>query len=86
MNRVMRRQASACSPVQMPVSWGLIRPTALTAVASVITSPAPPTANCPRCTRCQSPGSPSVAEYWHIGDTHTRLGTVTARTLNGSNR
>ena len=26
---------------------------------------------------CQSLAAPSSAEYWHIGDTTTRLGSVT---------
>ena len=36
-----------------------VRPSGLTAVASTITSPAPPTARLPRWTRCQSLGKPS---------------------------
>ena len=28
---------------------------------------------------CQSPGTPSVAEYWHMGDTVMRFGIVTPR-------
>src|SRR3970282_900874 len=31
----------------------------------------------PRCTRCQSLMQPSSAEYWHIGDTTMRFGSVT---------
>ena len=38
-------------------------PRAATAVASTITSPAPPTAREPRWTRCQSVGRPSTDEY-----------------------
>src|SRR4051794_2638665 len=70
----------------MPVSCGLIRPSAATAVASVMTSPAPPTARAPRCTRCQSFGIPSTAEYWHIGDTHARLRKVVPRRVMGDRR
>ena len=55
----------------------------LTAVASAITSPAPPTARLPRCTRCQSVGRPSRAEYWHIGETAMRLRSVTSRSRSG---
>ena len=64
-----------------------MRPSGLTAVASVITRPAPPCASAPRCTRCQSVASPSrpSAEYWHIGDTHTRFGTVRSRMRTGWN-
>jgi hypothetical protein len=28
---------------------------------------------------CQSPGTPSVAMYWHMGATATRFGTVSPR-------
>ena len=69
----------------MPASAGEIRPSATTAAASVNTSPAPPVANWPRCTRCQSFGTPSTEEYWHIGDTQTRLRTVTSRRVIGLN-
>ena len=72
----MRFHAATCSGVYMPVQPGLMRPSRLTSVISVITSPAPPTARLPRCTRCQSPGVPSSAEYWHIGETTTRLGST----------
>src|SRR3977135_1114657 len=61
-----------------------MRPSAVTADASVITSAAPPTARDPRCTRCQSDANPSVLEYWHIGDTTTRWGSVRPRVTNGS--
>ena len=40
--------------------------------------PLPLTARLPRCIRCQSWAQPSTAEYWHIGDTTTRFGSVTA--------
>jgi hypothetical protein len=50
------------------MSPGEIRPSGETAVASVIMSPAPPTALVPRWTRCQSFVNPSFAIYWHIGD------------------
>src|SRR4249919_76424 len=69
----------------MPRSCGLIRPSAVTADASVITSAAPPTARDPRCTRCQSEAKPSVLEYWHIGDTMMRWGSVRSRLENESN-
>ena len=62
---------------------GLIRPSGETAVASVMTSPAPPTARLPRCTRCQSVGYPSRAEYWHIGETAMRLRSVVSRSRRG---
>ena len=63
-----------------------MRPSGRTAVASVITSAAPPTAREPRWTRCQSLASPSSEEYWHIGETKMRFGKVTPRSVSGSNR
>jgi len=59
---------------------------AVTAVASVITRPAPPTARLPRWTKCQSFANPSALEYSHIGETNMRLGNVTVRMVRGSNR
>ena len=70
----------------MPASCGEIRPSGTTAVASLITSPAPPRANEPRWTRCQSDGRPSTEEYWHMGETHTRLRNVVPRRVRGSKR
>src|SRR4051794_38072799 len=84
-NSTMRAQAACCSAFQSPVSSGEIRPSGVTTVASVKTRPAPPRAKEPRCTRCQSFGTPSTAEYWHIGATHTRLRTVTSRRVIGVN-
>jgi len=81
----MRFHAVTCSGLYMPVQPGLMRPSRLTSVISVMTSPAPPTARLPRCTRCQSPGVPSSAEYWHIGDTTTRLASTSERRRNGVN-
>ncbi len=75
----------ALGVVQMPASWGVMRPSGTTAAASVITRPAPPRAKEPRCTRCQSSGRPSTEEYWHIGATQTRLRTVTPRRVIGCN-
>ncbi len=70
----------------MPASCGEIRPSGATAVASVITSPAPPRAKEPRWTRCQSVGRPSTDEYWHIGETHSRLRIVVPRRVRGEKR
>src|SRR6266850_8296262 len=53
-----------------------MRPSGVTPVASTIMSPAPEQANWPRCMRCQSVMRPCSAEYWHIGDTTMRLGSV----------
>ena len=61
-----------------PKSCGLIRPSAVTAVASVNTSG---TANGPasQMNNVQSFANPSVLEYWHIGDTKMRCGRQTAQ-------
>src|SRR4029453_12949189 len=67
----------------MPRSQGLIRPSAVTADASVRISPAPPTARLPRCTRCQSFARPSRLEYSHICETVIRLRSVTSRRRSG---
>src|SRR5215213_6066311 len=69
----------------MPRSAGLIRPSAVTAVASVSTSPAPPTARLPRWTMCQSVTNPFGLEYSHIGDSTIRLRKVTSRSVRGVN-
>ena len=70
----------------MPLSAGLIRPSGETAVASTITSPAPPTAREPRCTKCQSFGKPLSDEYWHIGETAMRFRSTTSFSRNSLNR
>ncbi len=63
-----------------------MRPSAVTAIASVNTSPAPPTARDPRWTTCQSFANPSSEEYSHIGDTTMRLRRVTSRSVKAENR
>ena len=80
---VSRRQASTTRFIAAsllswyrPVQPCVMRPSRVTPVASIITSPAPEIAMLPRCTRCQSVMLPSSAEYWHIGDTATRFGSV----------
>ena len=84
-NSTTRRHAATCSGLYMPVQPGLMRPSRLTSVISVMTRPAPPSARLPRWTRCQSSGMPSSAEYWHIGETTTRFGTTMSRRRNGVN-
>src|SRR5580698_4941711 len=54
-------------------------------VASAITMPAPPAAFAPRFWMCQSSPRPSVALYWHIGETTMRLWAVTERNVIGWN-
>src|SRR6184192_501015 len=70
----------------MPRSSGLMRPSGETAVASVKTSAAPPTARLPRCTKCQSVAKPSTLEYSHIGETMIRLDRVRPLRTSGSKR
>src|SRR5690348_7692417 len=36
--------------------------------------------------KCQSVAQPSIAEYWHIGDTTMRFGSLSSRRRSGSNR
>jgi hypothetical protein len=81
----MRFHASRCVSFQMPVHPGVMRPSALTFVISVITRPAPPSARLPRCATWKSFGTPSTAEYMHIGETTTRLGSVRPRSVSGVN-
>ena len=59
-----------------PAQPGVMRPSGETAVASAITSPAPPAARAPRWTRCQSFATPSTDEYMHIGETPMRFRSV----------
>src|SRR6476620_2784305 len=63
-----------------------MRPSTVTAVASIVTRPAPDISSWPQWTRCQSVAQPSTAEYWHIGDTTMRFGSVSSRSVSGSNR
>ena len=79
-------QASRCASFHRPVSSGEMRPSGETAVASAITIPAPPDANCVRCVWCHSCGTPSTALYWHIGATHSRLRAVRPWTVRGLKR
>src|SRR5258708_38673502 len=62
-----------------------MRPAASTAVASIISRPAPPTASEPRCSKCHSLALPSSALYWHIGETTMRLASVSSRKAIGVN-
>src|SRR5580704_9579125 len=67
----------------MPASAAEILPRSSTALASVNTSPAPPTARLPKCTRCHACGCPSFAEYSHIGETTIRFFNSISRIRNG---
>lgn len=88
---VIRRKAVTCSSFQMPRSYGLMRPSGLTAVASVMISPVPPAARAARWAKCQSVGTPAAspfgaALYWHIAGIQMRLGTVRDRRVSGAKR
>jgi hypothetical protein len=63
-----------------------MRPRGSTAVASTITNPGPETLRLPRCIRCQSPALPSLALYWHMGETTMRLARVNSRRDKGQNK
>ena len=88
IEEVISASGSTWSSLQIPRSSGEMRPRGSTAVASVITRPAPPTARLARCWACQSVARPSRSsqEYWHIGETITRFGIVVARIDSGVNR
>src|SRR5262245_41602881 len=60
-----------------------MRPARSTPVASTTIMPARVRASCIRCWRCQSVALPSAAEYWHMGDTTMRLGSVTGPSASG---
>src|SRR5882757_5992107 len=53
-----------------------MRPCRSTSVISATTRPAPELASMPRWVRCQSVATPSLALYWHMGDTTMRLASV----------
>src|SRR6185437_17045321 len=75
-----------CSSFHIPKSSGDILPSGDTAVASVITKAAPPTARLPKCTRCQSLAKPSSLEYSHIGETIKRFLNSMFFILTGENK
>src|ERR1700730_1831819 len=82
----MRCRLTTWSSFQMPRHLGVILPSGVIAVASTVTTAAPPTAREPRWTKCQSVEYPSSEEYWHIGETTIRCGSVTPRIVRGANR
>src|SRR4051794_16627499 len=60
-----------------------MRPWRSTSVISATTRPAPELASMPRWVRCQSEATPSLALYWHMGDTTMRLASVRSASLIG---
>src|SRR6516165_11391573 len=81
-----RLSAFSLSSDHMPAHRGEMRPCGLTLVISHITSPAAPNDRLPMCIRCQSLAEPLLELYWHIGDTTTRLGRVSPRSVIGEKR
>ena len=78
--------AASVASSQSPRSPAVMRPAGSTAVASMHSMPAPDSARLPRWIMCQAVAAPSSAEYWHIGETTMRLGSVRPRSANGLNR
>src|SRR5208282_730840 len=75
-------QASEYSPRQ---PW-VMRPWRSTCVASTTSSPAPEFASMPRWVMCQSSATPSLALYWHIGETTMRFARLRSASCKGENR
>src|SRR5471030_326261 len=63
-----------------------MRPVASTWVASMQNIAAPDSASVLIWVKCQSLASPLTAEYWHIGATMMRLGSLRPRSVIGENR
>src|SRR5580704_10586018 len=64
----------------------VMRPCRSTWVASSTRRPAPEFASMPRWVMCHSLATPSSAEYWHIGATTMRFGSVRSASLIGENK
>lgn len=78
--------AASVSSDQRPTSAWVIRPSGRTAVASIVSSPAPERARWPRWIKCQSVMQPLTAEYWHIGAITIRLESSRPPTVTGVNK
>jgi hypothetical protein len=78
--------AASVSSDQRPTSAWVIRPSGRTAVASIVSSPAPESARWPRWITCQSVMQPSTAEYWHIGAITMRFCSSKPPTVTGVNK
>ena len=63
-----------------------MRASGVTPVASTMIRPGAPVAKAPRCARCQGPMWPSVAWYWHMGDTQTRFWNSVSLIFSGVKR
>ena len=78
--------AASVASFHRPRQPGVMRPIASTWVASMQNIAAPDSAIVFIWVKCQSLASPFSAEYWHIGDTMMRLGSVRPRNWIGENR
>src|SRR4030081_1143343 len=78
--------AASVASFHRPRQPGVMRPIASTWVASMQNIAAPDSASVLMCVKCQSLASPLTAEYWHIGATMMRLGSVRPRRAIGENR
>src|SRR5471032_1163091 len=80
------RSAASLASEYRPRSAAVMRPCALTAVASVLRMPAPDKARWPRWIMCQSLAEPSSsAEYSHIGAMAIRFFSGSGPNANGEN-
>ena len=66
-------KAASVRSSQRPKHAGVIRPSGVTPVASMMNKAAPLLSKLPQCIKCQSVASPLFAEYWHIGATTIRF-------------
>jgi len=80
---ITRFIAASFSSLHIVAHFSEMRPAMFTLVASVMTSAPAPSENCPRCIKCQSFAEPFSELYWHMGDTTTRLGSVSPRSVTG---
>src|SRR5262249_44663156 len=62
-----------------------MRPIRSTSVISATRRPAPELASIPRWVTCQSEATPSLALYWHIGETTIRLASSRSASRIGEN-
>src|SRR4029077_20425188 len=75
--------AASVASSHRPRSPGVIRPAGSAEVDSIQSMPAPERASWPRCVRCHEVALPSSAQYWHMGETTIRFGSVTPRIARG---
>ena len=78
--------AATCSADQMPASHGVMRPSGADARGLREHEPGAADGAAAEVHECQSLGTPFSHEYWHMGETKTRLGIVTERSVMGLKR